>query len=794
MLKKFLKSKIQNGQSLVFVAVSLPILFMFVAAAADFGWLYLNQSRLQNAADAAVTVAAKELTGRDQTEYTYSKFVANSNERLAWLASKNKIMTEFDTKVGDAAAKKYAELNLKAFLGNENLEIKDVSSGEENLIPDNFNTVKFKRIVYGTDSEDNESIYYVVILSEKLEHLFDVMNYFNVVNLNSKAMAVVKLDQAPEAEPPHGPTLYWTMTQLRQKSVYVHWWEIQNEFDKLKKQKDAGDAVAAAKLEDYTSVNNADDMARMRSVQAKGNEYVYPTDENEPPNYYRTETLTLHGYSQAASTNGGTRGNKLDQRNFNSLFVDFKVDINKSGFDNDPASGTSGGYNLNTKNQTITDENILKYRIHDLINIGKWDGSKYTYEYKVREGTVASTAEGSTTYDPLYIMIESEDNYADGSSGNTVRQIIINVNVANTAKDDRPIFFFYDGPQKSKSIDGKTTYNRATRWDTDWRETWKHLGYEDSVYVGHARNSLPVILNLNANFNGVLFMPNSPVVINGNGYNFEGFVVAEKFLKLKEAHDFPIKAEDAISSGYSYYKDDRDNEYYKNTDNIVYYHKAAEGGTRYIQVITPTDNNGNALKDNTGKNLIKCLNVIYSKGEFTDAEKNPDTDTIKESDNIYEVTTKTSSGEFITKYVTIDAKGADKSSVLYTYTLIEEEKSNLISTYKDSEKEYVKVYPMYIDQFGNVQYRPLRDSDNYKYDVRPNPLDSAWHSNYAQGLSYNKWDDENEIIFNPATFGLNKATYNSYNKFNAVDYTKLNDADRNINDVFYTTIRSDWID
>ena len=101
---------------------------------------------------------------------------------------------------------------------------------------------------------------------------------------------------------------------------------------------------------------------------------------------------------------------------------------------------------------------------------------------------------------------------------------------------------------------------------------------------------------------------------------------------------------------------------------------------------------------------------------------------------------------------------------------------------------------MYIDQLGNVQYRALRDSDDYKYSVRPTPLDSAWHSNYGQGLGYDKWDDKNEIIYKPSTFKLSKAIYNSYNKFTAVDYTKLNDNERNINDVFYTTIRSDWID
>ena len=293
------------------------------------------------------------------------------------------------------------------------------------------------------------------------------------------------------------------------------------------------------------------------------------------------------------------------------------------------------------------------------------------------------------------------------------------------------------------------------------------------MYVGHARNSLPVILNLNANFNGVLFMPNSPVVINGNGNNFEGFVVAEKFLKLKDAHDFPIKAEGGNPDNKV--EDDRGNIYYLDDEGCTFYHAAAEGGTRYIQIITDENNQK------------KYFNVKYYKeSDVTEKDINIDSYTyITTENNIYEVTKDTPSGK-VTKYVEI----TNSPTLLYTYTLIEEEKSNIISTYKNSEKDYVAVYPMYIDQLGNVQYRPLRDSDDYKYSERPNPLDPDWHSDFENNVH----DNKNEIIYKSSTFNLSKAIYNSYNKFTAVDYTRLNDNERNINDVFYTTIRSDWID
>ena len=61
----------QRGQVLVFYALLLPTLFMFVGAAADFGWYYLNVSRLQNAADAAVLAGAQALVEKNSAFENY---------------------------------------------------------------------------------------------------------------------------------------------------------------------------------------------------------------------------------------------------------------------------------------------------------------------------------------------------------------------------------------------------------------------------------------------------------------------------------------------------------------------------------------------------------------------------------------------------------------------------------------------------------------------------------------------------------------------------------------------------
>ena len=52
------KKIIQRGQVLALYVVLIPFLFLFVGVGLDLGWYYLNVSRLQNAADAAVLAGA----------------------------------------------------------------------------------------------------------------------------------------------------------------------------------------------------------------------------------------------------------------------------------------------------------------------------------------------------------------------------------------------------------------------------------------------------------------------------------------------------------------------------------------------------------------------------------------------------------------------------------------------------------------------------------------------------------------------------------------------------------------
>ncbi len=124
---------------------------------------------------------------------------------------------------------------------------------------------------------------------------------------------------------------------------------------------------------------------------------------------------------------------------------------------------------------------------------------------------VARSADGShiSAYDPLLVKIESEDINKNLSASNnnsfyatSVRELTIKIDANNTDDQYRPLIIYYYGPE---DIDGKTSD------------------------MGGKRESRLVTLELNADFKGILFAPNSPVTIKSNGHKIKGLVVAKSY-------------------------------------------------------------------------------------------------------------------------------------------------------------------------------------------------------------------------------------------------------------------------
>jgi len=91
-------------------AFLIPVFIFALGAGLDFGWYYLNVSRLQNAADAAVVAGAQKLLDDDNfSNYKGVKLVAQ-------YPADDSNKSDINTTVGDALAKEYAAKNL----GTEN--------------------------------------------------------------------------------------------------------------------------------------------------------------------------------------------------------------------------------------------------------------------------------------------------------------------------------------------------------------------------------------------------------------------------------------------------------------------------------------------------------------------------------------------------------------------------------------------------------------------------------------------------------------------------------------------------
>lgn len=704
----------QGGQSLIFLAIILPIIFICIGVAIDFGWLYLNQSRLQNSADAAAVAGASILVKDEQplSDYTYTTFVANSDEGLQKLIAANTI-SQRNTDVGDEIAKEYAKKNLDAWLGRD-ITLVDTDS-------DAWNKIKFEKILYGQNTEDYSALYYTVTLSEKLDHLFAIMDYFDFINLEAKAMAAVKIThimERTEIEYPIGPTLYDQMKAVEKKETYPTWNDISHERN------------AAA--------------ANSRSILTNGNYY-------NNGDVYRTELTILNGVG--FSTSGGVNYWKEtgeDQTKYDDFFIDFEPDQKWANYvDIDLNQNSIGAWTNYDDGLTVSgpsgNKTLSQRRIHQAVNV-------YT-EYPVR----------GEKYPPdcLYMFIEQEPIqgkylYRDGTEPSTlranfsgIRQLIINVYVDNTKKSsgkykDRPLILFYEGPEIPNSSQNSKVY-------------------DGDNYVG-VRYSQPVILNLYKNFRGILFVPNSPVAINGNGYNWEGFVVASKFLRLKTAADF-------ISEGYVSTTYNGNTIYFNPNKNVKYVKvTAADGNAYYIDQIK--------LSQNSRSADYPCRVSYGGSYYYVNAADlcpvNPSAITVKYNNKNYSVY------EYYTKITEETYKFGESVNI-----------SNVSST-KSGGATIVKtsLNEMYSDRFGNIQYVELAKDDIYaKDEAEENPITPGTLQD----------DDTTRFYYTrTSTFNLDyKSRYNSFFCVGLVNYTYLvkNEfsTSHNSRDMFFTTPRSKHI-
>ncbi|SHK39471.1 Putative Flp pilus-assembly TadE/G-like [Selenomonas ruminantium] len=479
------KRQQEKGTVLVFVALMLPLLVFFSGIAIDFGRAYMHKSSLQSEADAAALAGVAK--------------VGNGRARLVKVedipASSSSLYSAVKAEADRAA----------------NVILAKGSGGADGLLTD-------LRIVI-LDKEDPrlagrvQNYYYEVELSEAIDFTFaklflpaSFLPKDWKVNVQAWAMAKAK-----------------GSADLSGKSL-------------LDQMKDVADLETVASFQALQKENPGKSYDYIKSISFTNKGVSYFADGS------RQEIFTLNG--DDSLTNG-----------MKHLLINFKPDIISSTklednwdldtlagwgdtavknyfnnhkmkftnwqiYDNDGnlVSLSEGGvknwqdfFNLlkNTFGEAGAQQ-LVRQRIESVINVDQ--------AYEVRD--VAHLPQTDISYDvngdrnlqdPLFIRIESEEyNQQSGSNfvTNSIRDITINIRADNTVQDGsgnyiyRPMLFFYDGPVDQDGDRGK------------------------------GRKSRTVVLNLEEDFRGIIYAPNSPVCIqiNGADIKFTGIIIAARLV------------------------------------------------------------------------------------------------------------------------------------------------------------------------------------------------------------------------------------------------------------------------
>ncbi len=320
---KIIKQIKRRGQVLVFYALLMPLMFLFVGVGLDLGWYYLNVSRLQNATDAAALAGAQALVHENAAfaDYFPSSLVSNKlpedfdhyenvfkntaingvNRELAYYKTDDQ--TKGTLLDGRDVVEAYMRKNLEDAEVIETVDnwkiasAKDgwsISSADDDKKVSGNIALMYKRIdakndVYGP-------LYYVVSLEEKIRHFF-LPGWFDA--MNAPVTAVVMLL-------PHDRNLIVSMQQL-ERTMVIDNWEYANKYK-------GQDDVYAGKWNHYMAGNTG------------GNTGINYVNDNP----YRTESITVK--TTAVSRDGGQKtdangGQFYSAKEVDSLNIDFQADV-----------------------------------------------------------------------------------------------------------------------------------------------------------------------------------------------------------------------------------------------------------------------------------------------------------------------------------------------------------------------------------------------------------------------------------------------------------------------------------
>ena len=570
----------QRGQILALYAMLVPVLFAFVGLGIDLGWYYFNVSRLQNAADAAVLAGARALIKEDENFSEYD----SETIRLVENNLGDEPGTDLTTETGDKVAAKYVLKNLSS-----NSETEFVKNGASYTMNDEWGVggsseIKMTPSLY----KIGDKFYYVVYLAENVRHLF-LPGWFNDMAAPVVAVAVIPKSENVDGSGSGGDSgiVYENLaltfdanggsfdnaenTSTETKSTETKSTETKSSETKSENTTSTKNLKSLEEItqdndtvtitpDDGTPTRDDYEFLGWNTKEDGSGTYIYDGKQLVPSEvaklFGEEKTLTLYAVWKSVTKpveeevvnpiNNITLWQQMEYiRAKNAYDGDWSVSYNKyKDVDGNVTMKYIQFSKSTAKSLEIKDTELNKSSIKDINRLFLDFYPESTNYTELRNPSTrphalinvnaAYDVRDGKNDDPLYIRIESEPahNASGGNQGNPPQQIIININVSNLAAGKRPLIFYYDGPLEE-------------------------------------RDPVPVILNLNADFKGVLYMPDVPVVINGNGkgvgdgngtnHTFEGFIIAKEFRVLDKNSASKTAAYTVNSKRTTYKVDSKNN-------------------------------------------------------------------------------------------------------------------------------------------------------------------------------------------------------------------------------------------
>ncbi len=596
-LSRLVVSIKQGGQVSILFALLMPVFILFLGVALDLGWYYLNVSRLQNAADAAAVAGAQTLINSENfSDYKNVVLISKYPGKVSNKYRANDVYELTTIENGKTVAEDYAGKNLS---GEEGVL---VNSWTKNEVETEGPTLYAQddNLYFVVQLKDTIKHFFLPGWFDDMTAPVTAVAMMSKTAVAVPANTSSSSDSSEPTKPstpdmpimdllpdmpflPDNPLviseeLKNTLNLSKNKNVIVGNWEVQNTYKNKKSTSTAdsqykkifGTEVYSERWNHFQDFYNhyatgsfyrtgtvtilddveTDDDGNITSYGVKSSVAATQASINTDKDSiaYNPEVKRLKTYASYVRPNDAGpadvglpyTANRLD-----SINIDFRVEV--SFKENPKSKWLEEDWDLALDNTNVTFSNtdwqsgsngtaVKRLRIHSSIN---FDGVYTARDNDDRqEENKRKPEDTGPDYDVLWARIESEPmlynpdlisdevkaNYKSQKSVaglNSVNQIIINANKSNAGKDEngkyyRPYIIFYDGPETN---DVYSSY--ASRDD-----------------VLH-RKSLPIILNLNVPFNAILYAPNSPVVIIGDAKdNFRGFVVAKKYMRLKNDDDF----------------------------------------------------------------------------------------------------------------------------------------------------------------------------------------------------------------------------------------------------------------